>query len=70
MRKEEARLIKELTLHPWWKVLKDELNGRIEELEQVLFATWKLEEEYANARMERKAMIKVLEEPEAIIGSF
>jgi len=70
MTKEEAGAVKELLSSPWWKVLEKELWYRIEELENILFISWKEEEEYERARIERKAIKCLLEEPISIVNSF
>jgi len=70
MIKEDARLIRELTLHPWWKILEQELTIRIGELETLLYTAGNTADGYNLARMERKAIKQLLEEPELIISSF
>lgn len=70
MTKEEAGAVKALLSSPWWRVLEEQLWYRVEELEQMLFTSWKEEKEYERARMERKAITQLLEEPLTIVNSF
>ena len=76
MEKHEAWMLKELTQHPWWKILENELMLEVEEIENKLMSVrweqWnKIQyNEDDMLRATRNVFLSVINTPSLVIESF